>query len=192
VACQSFKHYRKEHGTDIVQLASESMTMIRDELGRTSRVLCLSAEQQHPLQWAHYADSHRGVCLHFRCDQGTVFGLARGVSYRDDRDPILFPLNRQSPSEIADKLSLVKAKYWEYENEYRIIAVEGIEWGASLEGPFLYFEPELLEGVTVGMRMDADRRFELLELVDKLRPGLPVWEASEDEERFWMKIERLN
>ena len=59
--------FRKEHGTDVIDLANESMTMIRDELARNSRILCLSAEQCHPLQWAHYADSHKGVCLHFSC-----------------------------------------------------------------------------------------------------------------------------
>ena len=114
------------------------------------------------------------------------------MSYQKDRDPILFPLSRQEPSEIAEKMSLVKAEYWRYENEYRITAVDGVEWGATLNGSFLEFEPTLLTGITVGLRMEQDQRQELLELVAKVRPGLPIWEATENKDRFWMEVSRLN
>lgn len=36
---------------------------MRRELRENARMLCLSADRLHPLQWSHYADSHRGICI---------------------------------------------------------------------------------------------------------------------------------
>lgn len=123
--------------------------------------------------------------------RGNVFGLAREVAYRTKRDPILLPLSRQDSGLIMERLALVKADFWSYEKEFRIIASDGIDWGARLDGPFLKFDAELLKGITIGMRMSDDQRSDLIDTINKFRPGLPVWRAIEDEDKFWVQLERL-
>jgi hypothetical protein len=164
---------------------------LRSKLRADARIFCLTAERCHPLQWAHYADQHRGVCLHFRCEARTPLGLARKVEYRKDRKPILLPLERQSHDVLVERLVLVKAEFWEYEQEYRIVGDVGVNWGAKLNDRYLEVPRESLIGVTIGMRMSDVDQGELLKLIDAHRPGLPVWRAVEDVDRFWMKVERV-
>ncbi len=79
---------RKREGVTIHDLPKAAEAHLRNALRDDVRILCLSANPLHPLQWSHYADSHRGLCLHFRCRPGTPFGLARQVRYRKKRDPL--------------------------------------------------------------------------------------------------------
>lgn len=188
---QEIEDFRRTHGAPIDQLANEAGAAVRKELRNSVRVLCLSTEQCHPLQWSHYADHHRGVCLHFRCAAGTGIGLARQVVYQQERTPIYLPLERQSTDEVMARMVLVKADFWQYEREFRIIASQGVDSGVTLANNFMSFDPNILVGITVGMRMDAETRRELLALVDAHRPGLPVWEAFENPDRFWMQVRPL-
>jgi hypothetical protein len=151
----------------------------------------LSAEQCHPLQWSHYGEQHRGVCFHLRCVEDNLIGLARKVEYRRDREPILIPLNRQSVDEIMRRLVLVKADFWSYEQEFRIIADTESDWGGKFEGSFVQLDRGDLIGLTIGLRMPAPDRTKLFEMVDRYRPDLPVWECQEDPERFWMRCNRV-
>jgi hypothetical protein len=73
---------RKRAGVTIHYLPRAAEAKLRKDLRDDVRILCLSANQLHPLQWSHYADSHRGACLHFRCRPGAPFGLARQVRYQ--------------------------------------------------------------------------------------------------------------
>ena len=182
---------RETRGEDIASLAQGTTDMIREELRASSRFFCLTAERCHPLQWSHYADHHRGLCLHFDCSVDTVFGLAREVAYRTTRDPILLPLSRQDGDVIVERMALLKADFWSYEKEFRIVAVDGVDWGSKLDGTFLNFEANLLSGITIGMRMPDDQQSRLIKIVNTLRPGLPVWRAIEDEDNFWMQLEQL-
>jgi hypothetical protein len=87
------------------------------------------------------------------------------------------PLERQTSDEIMERLVLVKADFWKYEEEYRIVGDDSIDWGAKLEGRYLAVELDLLTGVTISMRMPATDEADLLAVIDAHRPGLPVWKA---------------
>lgn len=188
---EQVKRYRETNGVAIDRLVAEVRDDIRQKLCRSTRIFCSSAERRHPLQWSHYGDQHRGVCFHFRCRVGNVLGLARKVEYRHERVPILLPLNRQSDDEIVRKLVLVKADFWSYEHEFRVIADTESEWGGKLEGSFLQFQREDLTGLTIGMRMPDQDRTTLFEILDRYRPELPVWECVEDNDHFWMSCNRV-
>lgn len=104
--------YKKTHGVTIDRLADGAQIDLRQKLLAGARIFCLTAECCHPLQWTHYADQHRGVCLHFRCAAGSPLGQARAVKYRKERVPILIPLDRQSDDEITERMALTKADFW--------------------------------------------------------------------------------
>src|ERR1700690_489805 len=38
---------------------------MKDELSLTNGLLCFSRDWHNPVQWSHYADKHRGLCLGF-------------------------------------------------------------------------------------------------------------------------------
>jgi hypothetical protein len=67
--------------------------------------------------WAHYADSHRGICLEFSTRNAT-FSTALQVSYSKD-----YPILDVTSSD--DLLPLIgKSASWAYEEEYRLVSQE--------------------------------------------------------------------
>lgn len=111
------------------------------------RVFCLSGEDRNDfLMFAHYADGHRGFRLAFEIDMDKtlgeieVLGLGRPVDYVPQFPPDFDMSNIH--------LSLfMKLKCWEYEDEYRILAVNNDK--------LKYDENSLVE-VTFGCRLNPD------------------------------------
>ena len=135
--------------------------------------------------------SYGGV-LPFRCGHESLFGLARKVLYQKERKPILIPLYRQPEGEIVERLVFEKASFWDYEDEYRITGHRGPHWGYTLdEQNRVSFPPELLCGITLGMKISAPDRQALLTLANTRNPRIPVWEAIESPLRFWLEAQRV-
>ena len=111
---------RRSEGVPAEQLPHASLALLRKTIRNHSRILCLSARRDHPLQWAHYANGHKGICIHFRCEAGTWAGGARQVKYQKSRVPIQLPLT-ESEWDMVDKMVLTKTHFWKYEQEYRRI-----------------------------------------------------------------------
>lgn len=83
----------------------------RQEIARRFGLLCFSADWRNPVQWAHYADRHRGLCLGFEIPEDCL----EKVDYVDEREHLQGELTE------AKVIALLKVKYrdWAYEQEYR-------------------------------------------------------------------------
>lgn len=192
LTAEQLEEMRAREGIPVEKMAAAVRENTLRQLRDDTRVFCLSAEECHPLLWSHYADSHKGACLHFSCGYGTLIGLARQVACKEDREPILIPLQYQTDDQLTDKMVLVKAAFWAYENEYRIIGHAGADWGHAFDEKWrVSFPPELLCGITLGMRISPTNRAEIMALAAARTPAIPVWQAMEDETRFWMRVERV-
>jgi Protein of unknown function (DUF2971) len=171
------------------------------EVARHFGVLCFSEDKSDVLQWSHYADRHKGICLGFDVSGGQEkFGR---VTYVIDRLP--FP--EKLDVDFSWKLLTTKSKDWGYEKEWRVfLELKDSVWNEDA-GRMLYFAdfgPELVlqeiifgaasktpvsdvlqamggypETVRVSrMRLSCDR-FELQEYpVDGLAAKRPVLELS--------------
>lgn len=181
---------RRSEGVPAEQLSRAALPLLRKTIRDHSRILCLSARRDHPLQWAHYANGHKGVCIHFRCEAGTWTGGARQVRYRKSRVPIRLPLT-ESEWDMVDKMVLTKAHFWKYEHEYRVIALRGADQTVSLKNQFFHFAPSDITGITIGAAMNETDRVALFEILDRRRQGIEVWECEEDFTRFALKIRKV-
>jgi hypothetical protein len=89
-------------------------------LGAYMGLLCFSADWRSPVQWSHYAEKHRGICLGF--DISASAG-ATPITYVEEMiDPKLNVMKEFGPEaekHMRDLLTL-KFKHWEYERERRI------------------------------------------------------------------------
>ena len=74
-------------------------------------LLCFSADWQNPVQWSHYADRHRGICLGFEVPKPY---LAK-VEYFPERQV----LNKTTPDDIRSLMIRAKFQHWHYEKEWR-------------------------------------------------------------------------
>ena len=77
-------------------------------------ILCFSKIWSNPVQWAHYADNHQGLCIELELADKDD---ARKVDYVSER----LESKLITDPEFSQKLLLSKFKHWEYEQEYRLI-----------------------------------------------------------------------
>jgi hypothetical protein len=115
-------------------------------------MLCFSAGWHNPVQWSHYADLHRGLCLGF-----DVKADVHQVRYSDERlTPRLREMSRESDASQQHVLQILTTKFthWAYEEEYRVFPQLNEHDKRGLY--FADFSPELeFKEVIVGHRSDV-------------------------------------
>lgn len=150
---------------------------IKNKIG----VLCLSTNPNSMLMWAHYADSHRGICLQFD-GYFEYFAEAQKVDYPPTRVPIN-PF-RDEQIQAMEKALLNKAEDWKYENEWRIV---------EPRGPGVReFPPDSLTGVILGARISAQHEVLIRQWANQ-RPSSPkLYRARPCSETFSIHIEEVN
>ena len=131
-------------------LAKMYEEVIVEKLSKTV-ITCFSTEQKNHLLWSHYAQNHTGICLGFNNEialrdkfidltlgmEGTVsYGYDEKVNFVEDKLRGYY------------KLYLTKLKPWEYEKEYRLIALQD-------EGLY-HFKKEFLCEVIFGLRVPKE------------------------------------
>ena len=152
------------------------------------RVYCLCPDVQNQLMWAHYADSHRGVCLEINVRNDVVAGALEvqyflefpmTAQYSDDPDENLLPL-------------LAKSDRWAYEGEFRLIAQDANNKTPHdtllVEGGLVELPKRALRSIIVGCLGDAD---EVRELVKACGANIPVLAARKIENRYAIEIDGI-
>lgn len=149
------------------------------------RVYCLGPNVHNTLMWAHYADSHRGVCLELST-QNEVICCAHRVEYSSE-----FPfMSVYSESEDENLIPLLtKSDVWSYEEEYRLIAQEtGFATAHETlmtEDNYLVLPEGALTSVIVGCQGQID---EVRKLVGEHAPDVLVKQAERIPNRYALSI----
>jgi hypothetical protein len=78
---------RSRVGVPIERVEDEVRNDTRDRLRHDARILCLAAEQCHPLMWSHYASSHMGVCFLFDVDTKVFSALRERCCTKRNANP---------------------------------------------------------------------------------------------------------
>ena len=83
-------------------------------------MLCFSRNWSDPVQWSHYADRHKGICLGFDVPEDYVVP----VTYTASRLPVDLTLYREEnvDAHLPEMLRWFATKYvhWSYEREVRL------------------------------------------------------------------------
>ena len=101
----------------------------RSQIAKTKGLICFSENKYDPVQWAHYAENHTGVCLGFEVPDERL----RQVKYVSSR----LARSTLDGNDKQERLLTTKFKHWEYEKERRLIL--DLRERSSVEG--LIFEP---------------------------------------------------
>ena len=160
------------------------------------RIYCASANREHPLLWSHYADSHRGICLHM--DHKTAsFASALPIDYQDDYPTISYDFDDagERGRHVFQKSVLTKAKYWAYENEYRMVSIRmgnaswdlGLKW--TVEKDKAYVDPKAITGITVGASMPKEIRDSLAAFCRTERPDIQLEFAKISDNEYQLLFE---
>jgi hypothetical protein len=96
-------------------------------------ILCFSEKKADVLQWAHYAERHKGICLGF--DVSGSQGKFGRVRYKAHR--VAFP--EKLDESFSWKLLTTKSEAWAYEKEWRVfLELKDGVWNEGA-GRVLYF-----------------------------------------------------
>jgi hypothetical protein len=157
-------------------------------------IFCLSATRAPILSWAHYADQHRGVCIHFDVRRGvqSPFCFARQVIYSRRRPVFEVPLLPRDEFTIANGVGLTKHSGWSYEDEFRLLSnPDSLQGFLSRRDRLATFDPRCLVGLTLGANMPEECQHELIALACTHTPPIPIWRAHIHARHFRMTFERV-
>lgn len=106
-----------------VDLSDQDMrrrfTQWKRGLAARTGVICFSRRWKAPPLWSHYADRHRGMALEFEvCDDLLVPMIYRAT--RRKLDIVRIKAVGGFSGKLAEELYSTKAKYWRYEEEFRV------------------------------------------------------------------------
>lgn len=125
------------------------------------------------LMWAHYADSHRGICIQYRVKPANLIDEeSKVVKLLDVNYDKPFPLNGNIP--FVDSLC-VKGDYWRYEKETRLIM-----YSRKQLSDYYSQDGYEIEAVYMGCRIEYEKRDYLK---DMLRgTGIKLYQMSFSED----------
>lgn len=133
-------------------------------------VMCFSKAWDCPVQWAHYADRHRGICLGFSYPKELAH-IFQPVEYSESK----FDAKSLNVEQILNKALYTKYKNWEYEQEVR--AVIELKERDNDGNYYMPFEGNLnLEKVIVGCNCEISRS-ELDKLIGDLKSKIEVFKV---------------
>lgn len=144
------------------------------QMAQRTGLLCFSRKWDNPVQWSHYADCHKGVCLGF----DVADELVKPVRYQPRRilfDPTILE-DEGRASAFMLELSCTKFSHWKYENEVRVFV--GVDPEDTENGLyFMPFSPQLaLREVIVGAESRIGRA-ELASALGDLRGAVEARKA---------------
>ena len=212
---QELKLWLKEQGVkrkdlkwclekNIEVLSSEltNVDSINKALLESSGIFCMTPSCDNLLMWAHYANSHKGVCFGFDIeeDHDECFGYSYNVEYRNSHPSISileflnleimirnFDFEKASDFDgLIEKLLFVKSTHWEYEKEVRMVR-------DPLRGSGLHtFTRSKLKEIIIGSRADEQTIKAVKEYKEKKNPTVKVIEAKPDKVGYMLNFRELN
>ncbi len=161
------------------QLEQEALLRTHERLEDHYWILSLAASRDYVPMWDDYADRRRGLCIHFRSDGDSPFGLAQRVLYQREVPVLLVPLGTER--EVADRCTLTKTLRWQQEREYRLVRYPDVDFSDAhlrFDGQHAHFLTWAISGITVGPNMPVDDVRDLLKFADAHDPPLPIWRPN--------------
>jgi hypothetical protein len=123
--------------------------------------------------WAHYADSHKGVCLKFDILEDTsFFSPAKKVIYTKNYPEYDYLSNK---NDFVNQMFLTKSDEWDYEGEVRVLKAS--------KGNFKFNENSLKE-VIFGCKASENDKKTIVKLINYYYPKAKLKQAVKNKYMF--------
>lgn len=149
----------------------------KKELNRFG-ILATTTKKDNLLMWAHYANCHKGFCIGF--DKFILFKSIQStlspVIYEKELPKIPLLFNDKYATSYL-RLLTTKSIDWRYEDEYRIVLIEGARTK-------FYLPPEGIKEIIFGLKMPEQHKEEISELVKEKLPHVQLFQSCMNLEEF--------
>jgi hypothetical protein len=138
---------------------------LQKHITKSKGIICFSKKWESSLQWSHYADRHKGLCLGFDIDSSIVLD----VQYTPERAMVNGFFNKTEAEKVKLVHQVLATKFdrWAYEEEVRVF----IELKDAMIEQELYFcdfgDGLQLRDVLIGPRSKI-RRLEISQALGNL------------------------
>lgn len=168
--------------SDIKFTANVIQFMYREVITGSIGTFCVSEKRDDLLMWAHYADSHRGVCLEFD-GLGPLMAQAQRVDYSPTRNAINHYTDDRSAT--LAKALLTKSDHWAYEAEWRLLRTE--------KGPGrARFRPQNLTGIVIGALAPRETLETVRRWASQRATPVALYRTSTSNKEFKLLVETIN
>ncbi len=188
-------NWLREGFLDKEKLLENNKTIMRETFNEKVGILSLTKTKNPILLWSHYSDSHRGFCIGYNKDilvedLKTKYNTIKKIFYElnvvySEKYPIIIPGKNITPAEYVRTPIATKAKFWEYEQEYRIFIL-----GGSRE--ITTVPKEAITEVFIGCNMPESSQIEIGEYVIKSLPHASLYKAEMHHESFELVFNKIN
>ena len=150
------------------------MQETKKEISKTNGLLCFSRNWTNPVQWSHYTDKHKGICLGFDVPNH----LLTKIDYVKERLIHHGEINE----ELMRKLLTTKFEHWSYEEEYRsFVELEEKDKDGNYYADFS--ENLELREIIIGAQSSITRK-EIDDALSSYKGDLEIFKAIADFRRF--------
>lgn len=134
---------------------------------------CFMSSCDNLLMWAHYADSHKGVCLKFDILEDTnFFSPAKKVNYSKENPEYDYLSDKD---DFVNQMFFTKSEEWTYEGEVRVLK--------DKKGNF-DFNPKSLKEVIFGCKITDDDKKTLTKVIRTYYPECQLKQAQKNDNSF--------
>lgn len=160
-----------------------------DKQAHEHGLLCMNEQRDSILMWSLYASGHRGYCIELR---QTLADWKLGrvpfhIRYTDHRPTLaLHDVLNNDPSRARDTaiaMFSTKARYWEYEAEWRMVAKPKQK---------VRLAPGALLSITMGAIVTPEDRSLVARLISVHRPEAALFQARLDHDEYRLHFDRLD
>lgn len=157
-------------------------------------ILALTENYENLLLWAHYGNKHTGFCVEL---DAQLLNKIVNVEFNNNQEPaFLFKVKYQNKfpiiipckhsSEQRTQLEfLIKSKDWKYEQEWRIILLNGSRQKRSLP-------PEVFKKIFFGLNSNSNDIERSKDLLSQFNPKIELYKAAKKKDAFRLVFKRIN
>lgn len=178
----------------------EEIKTRQDRMVKESRkktfISCFSEVNDSMLMWSHYTENHKGFCLKYNFKNTNNVGFDRKILHR------LYPvLYRKKLFDMSKYLMAAREKGQEMNRTATIYAAmcKSLDWEYEKEWRIIDFPPNQNEGfimpfyeaeaVYLGANMDAQHKFEIIEIA--IQKKIDVYQMRLKDDEFKLIAEKV-
>lgn len=156
------------------------LNKVAKRVAQRKGIACFMSNCDNLLMWAHYADSHKGVCLKFDILEDTdFFSPAKKVVYTKDY-PIYNYL--ENKNDFVNQMFFTKSNEWEYEGEVRVIKNKKDNY---------QFKENSLKELIFGCNISENDKKTLTIIIRQYYPNTKIKQAVKNDSKFELKFEEI-